>query len=154
MAENAMTETPEHMHARLCGVIGQAQFSVLGDAYAWQPIAHTSALSDNALAAVRDGASWAALLPANAEADGAYRIFAFHFAEGSNASGFVAGLIAHERKRTGAMVVCGYDVRATDALWRTRWGCSTIGDVRGPKAMRLSPSCSACATRDQGGKRA
>jgi hypothetical protein len=52
-----MTETPEQMHARLCGVIGQAQFSVLGDAYAWQPITHASALSDNALAAVRDGAS-------------------------------------------------------------------------------------------------
>src|ERR1700730_10412636 len=50
--ENAMTETPEQMHARLCGVIGQAQFSVLGEAYARRPIAHTSALSDNALAAV------------------------------------------------------------------------------------------------------
>ena len=126
-----MTETPEQIHARLCGVIGQAQFSVLGDAYAWQPIAHTSALSDNALAAVRDGTSWAALLPANAEAAGAYRIFAFHFAEGSNASGFVAWLASLMKAEagTGAMVVCGYDARATDALWRTSlglfdyWGC-------------------------------
>ena len=75
--------------------------------------------------------SWAALLPANAEAAGAYRIFAFHFAEGSNASGFVAWLssLMKAEAETGAMVVCGYDARATDALWRTSlglfdyWGC-------------------------------
>src|ERR1700730_4559191 len=119
-----MSETPQQMHARWCAVLGQAQFSVLGDAYAWQPIAHASALSDSALAAVRDGASWAALLPASAEAAGAYRIFAFHFAEGSNASGFVAWLASLMKAEagTGAMVVCGYDARATDALWRGALG--------------------------------
>jgi ActR/RegA family two-component response regulator len=126
-----MTETPEQMHARLCGVIGQAQFSVLDEPYAWQPMARTAALSDNALAAVRDGTSWAALLPAKAAAPGAYRVFAFHFAEGSNASGFVAWLASLMKAEagTGAMVVCGYDARATDALWQTSfglfdyWGC-------------------------------
>jgi len=65
------------------------------------------------------------------EATGAYRILVFHFAEGSNASGFVAWLAGNMKKEVGtaAMVVCGFDARATPALWQTSlglfdyWGC-------------------------------
>jgi hypothetical protein len=48
----------------------------------------------------------------------------FHFAEGSNASGFVAWLAGIMKKGagTGAMVVCGFDARATPALWQTSLG--------------------------------
>jgi hypothetical protein len=57
-------------------------------------------------------------------APGAYRILVFHFAEGSNASGFVAWLAGIMKKEagTGAMVVCGFDARATPALWQTSLG--------------------------------
>ena len=80
---------------------------------------------------MRDGESWAALVPTATDAAGAYRIFAFHFAEGTNASGFVAWLARLMRSEagTGAMVVCGYDARATAGLWQTSfglfdyWGC-------------------------------
>jgi hypothetical protein len=113
-----MAETAEQMHARLCGVIAQAQCTVLDHAYAWQPIRQPSALPNDALAAVRDGISWAALVPTTADTADAYRIFAFRFAEGSNASGFVAWLASLMKAEagTGAMVVCGYDSRATPAL--------------------------------------
>jgi hypothetical protein len=52
---------------------------------------------------------------------------------------------------TGAMVVCGYDARATDALWRTSlglfdyWGCPWAkGDAVIALVQRL---------RDAGSKR-
>ena len=84
-----------------------------------------------ALAAVRDGSTWYALAAVTTEATGAYRIMVFHFAEGSNASGFVAWLAGIIKKEvgTGVMVVCGFDARATPALWQTSlglfdyWGC-------------------------------
>jgi len=80
---------------------------------------------------VRDGSAWYALTSVPPNATGAYRILVFHFAEGSNASGFVAWLAGIMKKElgTGAMVVCGFDARATPALWQTSlglfdyWGC-------------------------------
>src|SRR5882724_7047633 len=126
-----MPETTEQMHARLCGVIAVSRFEALSQPYAWQPLSTSSQLSDDALAAVRDGSSWYALTPVSPDAVGAYRVFVFHFAEGSNASGFVAWLAGLMKKEagTGAMVVCGFDARATQALWQTSlglfdyWGC-------------------------------
>jgi hypothetical protein len=126
-----MTETPGEMHVRLCGVIARARFTVLSESYAWQPILRSSPLPDGALAVVRDSDSWAALTPVAPGAAGAYRIFAFHFAEGTNASGFVAWLASLIKREagTGVMVVCGFDARASPALWQTSlglfdyWGC-------------------------------
>jgi hypothetical protein len=126
-----MPETAEQMHDRLCAVIAISRFDVLPQAYAWQPIGGASQLPDTALAAVRDDASWHALAPVSSETAGAYRVVAFHFAEGSNASGFVAWLASLMKREagTGAMVVCGFDARATPALWQTSlglfdyWGC-------------------------------
>jgi hypothetical protein len=126
-----MPETAEQMHARLCGVIASSRFDVLPQAYAWQQAGTAAQLPDTALATVRDGASWYVLMPVAADAVGAYRVMAFHFAEGSNASGFVAWLasLMKQEAGTGAMVVCGFDARATPALWQTSlglfdyWGC-------------------------------
>ena len=126
-----MSESAEQMHKRLCGVIAAARFEALSQPYAWAPVSQSSRLPADALAVVRDGSAWYALTSVPPNAMGAYRILAFHFAEGSNASGFVAWLAALMKKEagTGAMVVCGFDARATPALWQTSlglfdyWGC-------------------------------
>ena len=126
-----MSETPEQMNQRLCGVIARARFTVLTEPHASQPLARFAPLPAGAVAVVRDGEAWAALVPTTTEAVGAYRIFAFHFAEGTNASGFVAWLagLMKSEAGTGAMVVCGFDARATAGLWQTSlglfdyWGC-------------------------------
>ena len=127
----AISETPEQMNRRLCGVIARARFTVLAEPHVWQPLARSAPLPASAIAVVRDGEAWAALVPATTDAAGTYRIFAFHFAEGTNASGFIAWLAGLMKREagTGAMVVCGFDARATAALWRTSlglfdyWGC-------------------------------
>jgi hypothetical protein len=119
------------MHDRLCGVLAASRFDVLPQPHAWQEIKGTPSLPATALAMVRDGSAWYALAPVAGGTAGAYRILMFHFAEASNASGFVAWLAALMKKEanTGAMVVCGFDARATSALWQTSlglfdyWGC-------------------------------
>ena len=126
-----MPESAEQMHERLCGAIAAARFEALSQPYAWQQVSQPLQLPTNALAAVRDGSAWYALTPILPDATGAYRVLVFHFAEGSNASGFVAWLARLMKKEvgTGAMVVCGFDARATPALWQTSlglfdyWGC-------------------------------
>jgi hypothetical protein len=123
-------ETDSEMHDRLCGVLVAARFEVLREPHAWQAIGDAS-LPATAVAAVRDGSAWYALTPVGDGIAGAYRILMFHFAEGTNASGFVAWLAALMKKEagTGAMVVCGFDARASAALWQTSlglfdyWGC-------------------------------
>jgi hypothetical protein len=137
-----MSETAEQMHKRLCSVIAAARFEALSQAYAWQQVSKSSRFPANALAVVRDGSAWCALTPVPSDATGAYRILVFHFAEGSNASGFVAWLAGLMKKEveTGVMVVCGFDTRATPALWQTSlglfdyWGCPWS---RGDEAVAL-----------------
>jgi len=126
-----MREATEQMHERLSGIMAASRFEALSQPYAWQQVSKLSQLHATALAAVRDGSTWYALAAVTPEAAGAYRIMVFHFAEGSNASGFVAWLagIIKKEVRTGVMVVCGFDARATPALWQTSlglfdyWGC-------------------------------
>jgi hypothetical protein len=126
-----MPESTQQMGERLRGVIADARFEALSQPYGWQLVSQLSQLPTTALAAVRDGSAWYALTPVSSNAPGAYRILVFHFAEGSNASGFVAWLAGFMKKEvgTGAMVVCGFDARATPALWQTSlglfdyWGC-------------------------------
>jgi hypothetical protein len=126
-----MPESAEQMHQRLRGVIAASRFEALVQPYAWTGFDASSQLPADALAAVRDGAAWYALTPVASGAPGAYRVLVFHFAEGTNASGFVAWLAALMKQEagTGAMVVCGFDARAAPALWQTSlglfdyWGC-------------------------------
>jgi hypothetical protein len=126
-----MPESSEQTHERLRGVIAASRFEALSLAYAWVELGTSSQLPAEALAAVRDGAAWYALSPVSPNATGAYRILVFHFAENSNASGFVAWLagLMKQEAGTGAMVVCGFDARATPALWQSSlglfdyWGC-------------------------------
>jgi hypothetical protein len=126
-----MRETSEQMHERLLEVIAKSQYEPLSQPYAWQAVPDSRQVPDGALAAVRDGDAWYALAPSIQDAEGNYRVFSFHFAEGTNASGFVAWLagLMKEEAGTGAMVVCGFDARDTPALWQTSlglfdfWGC-------------------------------
>jgi hypothetical protein len=126
-----VSESAEKMHKRLCSVIAAARFEALSQAYAWQQVSKSSRFPATALAVVSDGSAWYALTPVQPDATGAYRILVFHFAERSNASGFVAWLAGIVKKEagTGVMVVCGFDARATPALWQTSlglfdyWGC-------------------------------
>src|SRR5262249_60686974 len=109
------------MHKPLCSGIAAAQFEVLSQPYAWPQVSEPFRLPANAFAVVRDGSAWYALTSVPENATGAYRILVFHFAEDSNASGFVAWLAGIMKKEagTGAVVVCGFEARAAPALWRT-----------------------------------
>ena len=126
-----MSESTKQMHKRLCRAIAAARFEVLSHPYAWQQVGEPSRPPADALAVVRDGSDWYALTSVPPNATGAYRIVVFHFAEGSDVSGFVAWLagIIKKEAATGVMVVCGFDARATPALWQTSlglfdyWGC-------------------------------
>ena len=126
-----MQEPPKQMHHRLLEVIAKARFEAFAQPYAWQGIANLGQIPAGVLAAVRDGEAWYALAPATQRTQGSYRVLAFHFAEGTNASGFVAWLagLMKQEAGTGAMVVCGFDARSTPALWQTSlglfdyWGC-------------------------------
>jgi hypothetical protein len=100
-----MLETANQMHSRLLGVIAKSRFEALARPYAWQPMPDSRGVPTGALAAVNDGHVWYALAPVTEGANDSYRIFAFHFAEGTNASGFVAWLAGH-----------------TPALWQTSLG--------------------------------
>lgn len=129
-----MHETADQMHDRLLGVIAKSRFEAFSEPYAWQDIPDLRQIPDGALAAVRDGEAWHALAPAVQGTKENYRVFSFHFAESTNASGFVAWLAALMKQDagTGAMVVCGFDARNNPELWQTSlglfdyWGCSWI----------------------------
>jgi len=54
----AVSETPEQMNQRLCGVIAHARFTVLAEPHAWQPLARSTPLPASAIAVVRDGEAW------------------------------------------------------------------------------------------------
>ena len=105
-----MSESAEQLHKRLCSVIAAARFEVLFQPYAWEQVSEPSRLPANALAVVRDGSAWYALTSAPPNATGAYRILVFHFAEGSNASGFVAWLAGMNQERPGAAQATGLGV--------------------------------------------
>src|SRR5262249_62178537 len=96
-----MSESAEQMHARLCRVIAAARFEVLSQPYAWEQVSEPSRVPINALAVVRDGSAWYALTAVPPNTTGTYRILVFHFAEDSNASGFVAWLAGVMKKEAG-----------------------------------------------------
>ena len=133
-----MREATEQMHERLSGIMAASRFEALSQPYAWQQVSKLSQLPATALAAVRDGSTWYALTAVTPEATGAYRILVFHFAEGSNASGFVAWLAGIIKKEvgTGVMVVAASTPALCPHCGKRRLACLTTGDVHGARAMR------------------
>src|SRR5262249_61664727 len=107
------------MHKPLCSGIAAAQFEVLSQPYAWPQVSEPFRLPANAFAVVRDGSAWYALTSVPENATGAYRILVFHFAEDSNASGFVAWLagIMKTEAETCARAVWGFGTPAPPAPW-------------------------------------
>ena len=133
-------ETREQDEARLLTVIGAAQVQVLDGAYVFKELPSGCAPAPGALACVRDGDEWAQLVPISSggSAEGAFKIFSFHFREDLDASGFVGWLASHLKRtvRTGVIVICGRDRRGGAALYRASqgvfdyWGCpAQIGDA-------------------------
>ena len=128
-----MLETANQMHRRLLGVIAKSRFEALARPYAWQPMPDSRGVPTGALAAVNDGGVWYALAPVMEGANDSYRIFAFHFAEGTNASGFVAWL-ADLRRKPGRWSCAALTPAIRRRCGRLPSGCLTIGDVLGPRA--------------------
>src|SRR5437762_5218406 len=115
-----MSETTEKMESRLLGVISRARFEVLGDDYVWAAMMSDEPPRREAIACVRDDDTWSQFVPSSGGTTAApYRVVSFHFAEGTNASGFVAWLAAHIKRSagTGSVVICGKDRRDTPALF-------------------------------------
>ncbi|MEM1129292.1 MAG: DUF6196 family protein [Pseudomonadota bacterium] len=114
-----MDETDEQFDERLSKVIARADTTFYTDDYVWRRLEAGRAPSWEALACVADGGTWHEFVPATAETEGRFCVVLFRFAEdGPSAIGFVAWLHTHLRTtgRTGAIVICGKDRRASPKL--------------------------------------
>ncbi len=118
--ESPLQETDEEFDRRLCRVIAEAETTFFEDDYIWKLLPGGQRPSGNALACVADGDVWHEFVPATpADTGGRFRVVLFNFSEtGPSAIGFVAWLHSHLRTmgRTGAIVICGKDRRASPAL--------------------------------------
>ena len=117
-----MDETDAEFDARLCRVIAQADTDFLDDDYVWRPLGDGKSPRPDAIACVRDRAAWHQFVPAHGAdgGDGRFTVVCFRFAEhGPSAIGFVAWLHSHLRTmgKTGAIVICGKDVRDSAELF-------------------------------------
>ncbi len=117
-----MEESESAFEDRLCRVIAQAETTFFAEDYYWQPLEAGEAPAANALACVADGGVWHQFVPAPSdETEGRFRVVLFRFSEtGPSAIGFVAWLHSHLRHmgRTGAIVICGKDRRASSVLFQ------------------------------------
>ena len=116
--ERPVEETDNQFDERLCRVIAQAETTFFTESYIWKPLGKGKAPSARALACVADGDVWHEFVPA-ADMEGGFRVVLFKFSEsGPSAIGFVAWLHSHLRRmgRTGAIVICGKDRRASPRL--------------------------------------
>lgn len=116
-----MQETDRQFDERLCRVIALADTAFYADEYVWRPLEAAKAPSSEALACVADAGAWHEFVPAGAEeTEGRFHVVLFKFSEGGpSAIGFVAWLHSHLRTmgRTGAIVICGKDRRASPRLF-------------------------------------
>ena len=122
-----MSETDAEFETRLCGVIAAADTEFHERDYLWRPLEDGAAPDTAALACVRDRERWHEFVPAGADdpQDGRFTVVCFRFAEdGPSAIGFVAWLHSHLRTmgRTGAIVICGKDVRDSSRLFEVCQG--------------------------------
>ena len=105
-------ESPERTEHRLLEAIAAAELTLPPGAYAFveTPVsAFPAALTDTALAFVRDADVWSALVPSTDADAERFRLFAFHFPPGLDNSGFVGWLASRLKAQlgTGVFVVCG-----------------------------------------------
>lgn len=116
-----MEETDEAFDARLCRVIALAETTFYAEEFAWKPLAAGKSPSGDALACVADNGVWHEFVPASAaDAAAKFRVVLFKFSEtGPSAIGFVGWLHSNLRRmgRTGAIVICGKDCRASAKLF-------------------------------------
>lgn len=116
-----MNETDAQFDERLCRVIAEAETTFFDESYVWKPLAVGDGPAVNAIACVNDRGAWRQFVPAEAaDTDGRFRVVLFNFSEtGPSAIGFVAWLHSHLRTmgRTGAIVICGKDKRASPELF-------------------------------------
>lgn len=117
-----MDEDQREFDERLCRVIALAETIFYADDHAWRPLHLGSAPSHQALACVADAEHWYEFVPADdLNTEGRFRVVLFRFSEtGPSAIGFVAWLHSHLRTmgRTGAIVICGKDRRASPELFQ------------------------------------
>lgn len=128
-------ETSGQCQARLLTVIGQAEVRFLPGTYAFDefPLRDFDLhVTEEALALVRDDATWSMLVPSRDPARELFSIFSFHFADGLDNSGFVGWLATHLKRTlgTGVFVVCGQNCRRGGIF--DYWGCpaALADDVR------------------------
>ncbi len=109
-------ETLDATERRLCDVIRAASFQTWQERFAFEeyplsglPVDATS----DALALVRDDDVWSVLRPAGVDAVERFGIFAFHFADALDNSGFVGWLASRIKRDLGAgvFVICGQNSR-------------------------------------------
>jgi hypothetical protein len=116
-----MEETDAQFDERLCRVIADAKTTFFSQHYVWKPLANGASPSGSALACVNDRGAWHEFVPAAAEDNlGRFRVVLFNFSEtGPSAIGFVAWLHSCLRRmgKTGAIVICGKDKRASPQLF-------------------------------------
>jgi len=116
-----MNESDAEFDDRLCHVIALAATTFFLDDYVWKSMAMGGGPAADALACVADGTAWHQFVPATSgDTQGRFRVVLFRFSEkGPSAIGFVAWLHTHLRKmgRTGAIVICGKDRRASPTLF-------------------------------------
>jgi hypothetical protein len=105
-----MTESAAERDARLTRALKEAQFDVLPGVWTYietdeLPTAHAA----DALAMVRDGRQWSALVPASGGEAERFSVCCFHFPPGCNNSGFIGWLASMLKARVGAgaIVLCG-----------------------------------------------
>jgi hypothetical protein len=105
-------ETPAQTQARLRKVIAEAKLRVYDEPYVFEEVSVEQFPSHHiadALAFVRDGHVWSALVPQRQQQQEAFSLFSFHFPPNLDNSGFVGWLASHLKASvgTGVFVVCG-----------------------------------------------
>lgn len=118
----ATEETDTQFERRLCRVIAQAETTFFERDFVWQSMEAGQTPSSEALACVADAGNWYQFVPARpSDTEGRFCVVLFRFSEtGPSAIGFVAWLHSHLRTmgKTGAIVICGKDVRNSDSLFQ------------------------------------
>lgn len=104
-----LKETPEETAAKLERLMPEATVDFFDGPYAYAPCDPADGLPENALALVRYGPAWCALLPAQEQAPEKFVVWRFTFPPGRDNSGFVGwfSTLLKQEFGAGAIVVCG-----------------------------------------------